>query len=101
MTVRFQTSNISSTEGTKGRSIWKNQQPTTVFLHDANIGQRLDTTHATEAPPTIDLPSKKFGCSPMVSNPVSHVRLFSLAFFCSALTKTVLTRTVSSNRVHR
>ena len=67
-----------------------------------NIGQRWDTMHATEAPPTINLPSsRKFWCSPMVSSPVSHVWLFSLAFFCSASTQTVLTCTVGSNRVQR
>ena len=67
-----------------------------------NIGQWWDTTHATEAPPTIDLSSsRKFWCSPMVSSPLSHVRLFSLAFFCSASTQTVLTHTVGSNRVQR
>ena len=37
----------------------------------------------------------------MVSNPLSYVRLFSLAFFCSASTQTVLTHTVGSNRVQR
>ena len=58
--------------------------------------------HATEAPPTIDLSSsRKFWCSPMVSSPLSHVRLFSLAFFCSASTQTVLTHTAGSNRVQR
>ena len=67
-----------------------------------NIGQQWDTMHATEAPPTIDLPSsRKFWCSLMVSNPVSHVRLFSLVFFCSASTQTVLTRTVGSNRIQK
>ena len=67
-----------------------------------NIGQWWDTTHATEAPPTINFPSsRKFWCSPMVSSPLSHVRLFSLAFFCSASTQTVLTHMVSSNRVQR
>ena len=126
--VGFQTCYTSSTEGTIRGSIWKNQQPTTVFLHDAKnpslhttnkhiaylckwwqngtrcrdgvkvlwchwfpsslvgflgfhpymacfpsenflwlVGQRWDTTHATEAPPTIDLPSsRKCWCSPMV-----------------------------------
>ena len=50
-----------------------------------NIGQRWNTTHATEAPPTINFPSSwKFWCSPMVSSPFSHVWLFSLALFCSA-----------------
>ena len=145
----------NSTDGTICGSIWKNQQPSTVFLYDAktldsgetlhtlqkyhhqltyllpesfsvspfqlkalyvgvsgrtssllryscmmpktiNIGQWWDTTHATEDPPLIDLPSsRKFWRSPMVSNPVSHVR-FSLTIFCSALTQIVLTRTVSS-----
>ena len=67
-----------------------------------NIGQQWDTTHATEAPPTIDLSSsRKFWCSPMVSSPLSHVRLFSLAFFCSASTQTVLIYMVGSNRVQR
>ena len=67
-----------------------------------NIGLRWDTTHATEAPPTINLPSsRKFWGSPRVSNPLSYIRLFSLAFFCSASTQTVLTHTVSSNRVQR
>ena len=33
--VRFQTCYTSSTEGTILGSIWKNQQPPTVFLHDA------------------------------------------------------------------
>ena len=37
----------------------------------------------------------------MVSNPLSHVRSFYLAFFSSASTQTVLTRTVGSNRVQR
>ena len=37
----------------------------------------------------------------MVSNPLSHVRLFCLVFFSSALTQTVLTHTVGSNRVQR
>ena len=56
------------------------------------IGQRWDNTHATEAPPTINFSSsRKFWCSPMVSSPLSHVRLFSLTFFCSALTQIVLT----------
>ena len=32
----------------------------------------------------------------MVSNPSSHVRLFCLVFFCSALTQTVLTCMVGS-----
>jgi len=35
MVVRFQTCNTSSTEGTILGSIWMNQQPPTVFLHDA------------------------------------------------------------------
>ena len=34
MVVRFQTFYISSTEGTIRGSIWKNQQSTTLFLHD-------------------------------------------------------------------
>ena len=33
--VCFQTCYTSSTEGTIRGSIWKNQQPPTVFLHDA------------------------------------------------------------------
>ena len=37
----------------------------------------------------------------MVSSPLSHVQLFSLAFFCSASTQTVLKHTVGSNRVQR
>ena len=32
---------------------------------------------------------------------IEHVRLFSLAFFCSVSTQTVLTHTVGSNRVQR
>ena len=32
--VHFQTCYTSSTEGTIRGSIWKNQQPTKVFLHD-------------------------------------------------------------------
>jgi len=66
-----------------------------------NLRQRWDTTHTTEAPPIINLPSRKFWCSPMVRSPLSHVRLFSLAFFCSASTQTVLTHMVGSNRVQR
>ena len=67
-----------------------------------NFGQRWDTTHTTEAPTTIKFPSsRKFWYSPMVSNPLSHVQLFSLAFFCSASTQTVLMHTVGSNRVQR
>ena len=67
-----------------------------------NIGQRWDTTHATEAPSTINFPSsRKFWCSLMVSSPLSHVRLFSLAFFCSASTQIFLTHTVGSNRIQR
>ena len=78
------------------------QQYSYMMPKTINIGQRWDTTHATEAPPTIDSPSsRKFLCSPMVSSPLSHVRLFSLAFFCSASTQTVLTHTVASNRVQR
>ena len=45
--------------------------------------------------------STKFGCSPMVSNLLSHVWLFSLAFFFSTSAQKVLTRTVDSNRVQR
>ena len=57
-----------------------------------NIGQRRDTTHATEATPATSLPSsRKFWYSLTVSNPSSHDRL---AFFCYASTRTVLTRTV-------
>ena len=56
-----------------------------------NNGQWWDTTHATEAPPTIKLPSSgKYWCSPMVSSPLSHVR-FSLAF-CSGSTQFSCTR---------
>ena len=60
-------------------SIWENQQPPTVFLHDAKnhkyqVGQRCDTTHTTEAPPSINLlSSRKFWCSLMVSNPCPFV----------------------------
>ena len=75
------------------------QQYSYMMPKTINIGQRWDTTHATEAPPTIDLSSsRKFWCSPMVSSPLSHVRLFSLVF-CS--TSTVLMHTVGSNRVQR
>ena len=71
------------------------QQYSYMMPKTINIGQRWDTTHATEAPPTKDLSSsRKFWCSLMVSSPLSHVRLFSLAFFCSASTQTVLTHTV-------
>ena len=53
--------------------------------------------HATQATPTTCLPSsKKFWYSMLVSNPLSHVQLFSLAFFCSALTQTVLMRIIGS-----
>ena len=37
----------------------------------------------------------------MVSSPLSHVQLFSSAFFCSASTQTVLKHTVGGNRVQR
>ena len=78
------------------------QQYSYMMPKTINIGQRWDTTHATEAPPTIDLSScRKFWCSPMVSSPLSHVRLFSLVFFCSPSTQTVRTHTVGSNRVQR
>ena len=78
------------------------QQYSYLMPKTINIGQRSDTTHATEAPPTIDLSSSRmFWCSLMVSSPLSHVRLFSLAFFCSASTQAVLTHTVGSNRVQR
>ena len=62
-----------------------------------NIGQRRDTTHATEPTPTTSLPSsRKFWYSLMVSNPSSHDQLFCLAFFCSASTQTVLMRTIGT-----
>ena len=76
------------------------QQYSYMMPKTINIGQRWDIMDATEAPPTIDLSSsRKFWCSLMVSSPLSHVRLFSLAFFCSALTQTVLMHTVGSNRI--
>ena len=65
------------------------------WCQKSNIGQRRDTTHATEAPQTTSLPSsRKFWCSLIASNPSSHVQLFCLAFFCSALTQTVLMRMI-------
>ena len=39
-----------------------------------------------------------FGDSLMANNPSSHVRLFYLAFFCSASIQPVLTRTVGSKK---
>jgi len=78
------------------------QQYSYMMPKTINIGQRCDTTHTTEAPPTINFPSSRnFWCFSMVSSPLSHIRLFSLAFFCSTSTQTVLTHTVGSNRVQR
>ena len=98
--ARYQTWYTNSTKGSIHESIWKNQQPPTVFLQDAknhNSGQRRDTTHTTEPTPTTSLPpSRKFWYSLTVSNPSSHDRLFCLAFFCSASTQIVLMRTVGT-----
>ena len=55
-----------------------------------NIGQGRNTTHATEATPT----SLYSRYSLIVSDLSTHVQSFCLAFFCSASTQTVLTRTV-------
>ena len=101
--VRFQTCYTSSTEGTILGSIWKNQQPPIVFLHDAKNHKYWTAVrhYACYRSSTNNSSSRKFWCSPMVSSPLSHVRSFSLAFFCSASTQTVLTHTVGSNRVQR
>ena len=85
------------TDGTIHGSIWKKQQPPTVFLHDAkNHKYLLAVRHYARYRSTTNNKLTFFQKVLMVSNPSSHLQLFCLAFFCSASTQTVLTRTVSS-----
>ena len=75
----------NSTEGSKHGSIWKNHQPPTVFLHGAkNHKYWIAVRHYTRCQSTTN--NRKF-CTPLI---------VLLEFFCSALTQTVLTYTVTS-----
>ena len=101
MTVaRYQTCYTNSTKGRIHESIWKNQQPPTVFLqvvknHKYWTAVRHYACYRSNT--NNKLPSsRRFWYSLTISNPSSHDQLFCLAFFCSASTQTVLTRTIGT-----
>ena len=90
--VRYQTCYTNSTEGTICGSIWKHQQPATAFLHDAKnhkywIAMRHYACYRSSTNNKLTFFQKVLAFSDGKQFFLSHVWLFSLMFFYSALTQ--------------
>ena len=95
MVARYQTCYTNLTEGSIHESIWKNQQPPTVFLHDAkNHKYRIAVRHYAHYRSITN--KLIFFQKVLVFYAIFQAKsdLFCLVVFCSASAQTVLTQTV-------